>query len=57
MKMKRLFVAAALMIVSVGAALAQEMQLPEIPMDPQVRYGKLDNGLTRSEERRVGKEC
>ncbi len=46
MKMKRLFVAAALMIVSVGAALAQEMQLPEIPMDPQVRYGKLDNGLT-----------
>ena len=25
---------------------AQEMQMPPIPVDPNVRIGKLDNGLT-----------
>ena len=44
MKIKRFFVAAALMIVSSVAVMAQEM--PPIPIDPQVRIGKLDNGLT-----------
>ena len=45
MKLKRLFVAA-LMMFSMTALVAQEMQLPPIPVDPAVRIGKLDNGLT-----------
>ena len=45
MKLKRLFVAA-LMMFSMTAMVAQEMQLPTIPVDPDVRIGKLDNGLT-----------
>ena len=45
MKLKRLFVAA-LMMLSMTAMVAQEMQLPPIPVDPAVRIGKLDNGLT-----------
>ena len=44
MRIKRFFVAAALMVVSSVAVMAQEM--PPIPIDPQVRIGKLDNGLT-----------
>ena len=46
MKMKRFFVAAALALVSTVAVVAQDMQLPPIPIDDQVRIGKLDNGLT-----------
>ena len=48
MKLKKLFVAL-LAVVSMGAV-AQDMpagmQLPTIPVDPDVRIGKLDNGLT-----------
>ncbi len=42
MKLRRMFVAA-LMVIST-AVMAQ--QLPPIPVDPAVRIGKLDNGLT-----------
>jgi zinc protease len=44
MRIKRFFVAAALLITSAVAVMAQEM--PPIPIDDQVRIGKLDNGLT-----------
>jgi zinc protease len=43
MKLKRMFVAA-LMMFSMTAMMAQQM--PPIPVDPAVRIGKLDNGLT-----------
>jgi len=45
MKLKRIFVAL-LAFVSTATVVAQEMQLPPIPVDPAVRIGKLDNGLT-----------
>ena len=46
MKLRKLFVAA-LMLMSTVAVVAQNaMQLPSIPVDPDVRMGKLDNGLT-----------
>ena len=46
MKLRQLFVAA-LMLMSTAAVVAQNaMQLPPIPVDPDVRIGKLDNGLT-----------
>jgi len=45
MKLTRLFLAVVLMF-STTALVAQEMQLPPIPVDPAVRIGKLDNGLT-----------
>ena len=46
MKLRKLFVAA-LMLMSTVAVVAQNaMQLPPIPVDPDVRMGKLDNGLT-----------
>ena len=46
MKLRTLFVAA-LMLMSTAAVVAQDaMQLPPIPVDPDVRIGKLDNGLT-----------
>ena len=44
MKMKKLLMAA-LMLFSTTAMVAQEM-MPPIPVDPDVRMGKLDNGLT-----------
>ena len=39
---------AAVVLAFAGAAtmVAQEMQMPPIPVDPAVRIGKLDNGLT-----------
>ena len=43
--MKKLFTAV-LMMFSAVMLVAQEMQLPPIPVDPAVRIGKLDNGLT-----------
>ena len=43
MKFKKLFVAA-LMLFSATAMVAQQM--PPIPVDPDIRMGKLDNGLT-----------
>ena len=45
MRLQKWFVAA-LMFISSATMVAQEMQLPPIPVDPAVRIGKLDNGLT-----------
>lgn len=42
----RMFLAAVLAMFSATALVAQEMQMPPIPVDPAVRIGKLDNGLT-----------
>ena len=44
MKLKKVLMAA-LMLFSTTAMVAQ-MQMPPIPIDPDVRTGKLDNGLT-----------
>ena len=45
--MKRLFAALMLTLVSTVAMMAQDLsQLPAVPVDPDVRIGKLDNGLT-----------
>ena len=38
--------AAALALAGSAVMMAQEMQMPPIPVDPAVRVGKLDNGLT-----------
>ena len=45
MKLKRLFTAV-LVSFSMTAMMGQQIQLPPIPVDPAVRIGKLDNGLT-----------
>ena len=45
MKLRRLFVAV-LVSFCTTAMVAQQMQMPPIPVDPSVRIGKLDNGLT-----------
>ncbi|MBQ5577831.1 MAG: insulinase family protein, partial [Prevotella sp.] len=45
MKMRKLFVTLLLTIVGTMSMLAQ-MGMPSIPNDPDVRVGKLDNGLT-----------
>ena len=45
MKLKRVFAAALMMFITTAMA-AQQMQMPPIPVDPAVRIGKLDNGLT-----------
>ena len=42
MKLRKLLVA----VLAVFAGLAQAQQMPPIPSDPDVRVGKLDNGLT-----------
>ncbi len=44
MKLKKLFMALLVLVVCASAAFAQQM--PPIPMDPNVRVGKLENGLT-----------
>ena len=45
--MKRLFAALLLTLISTVAMTAQDLsQLPSVPVDPDVRIGKLDNGLT-----------
>ena len=46
MRIKHLLVAALLFITGSAAVVAQEMQLPPIPVDTAVRIGKLPNGLT-----------
>ena len=46
MKLKKLFLAVVLAMFGTTALVAQEMQMPPIPVDPAVRIGKLDNGLT-----------
>ena len=45
MKLKHLLVAALMLLVA-GSAMAQLTQMPPIPVDPEVRMGKLANGLT-----------
>ena len=45
MKLRKLFVAA-LMLMSIAAVAQEGMQMPQIPVDPDVCIGKLDNGLT-----------
>ena len=45
MKMKKLFLSLLLTIVGTVAMMAQ-MEMPSLPVDPDVRIGKLDNGLT-----------
>ena len=42
----RMFFAVVLTMFSATAMVAQQMQMPPIPVDPAVRIGKLDNGLT-----------
>jgi len=44
MKLRNVFVALLTMVSM--SMVAQEMQMPPIPVDPAVRIGKLDNGLT-----------
>jgi len=46
MNLKRFLVSALMLTVSTIAMVAQEMQMPPIPVDPDVRIGRLDNGLT-----------
>ena len=45
MKTKKLLLSVLVLFSSV-VMVAQEMQMPPIPVDPAVRIGKLDNGLT-----------
>ena len=45
MKIKKLFLSLLLTIVGTVAMMAQ-MEMPSLPVDPDVRIGKLDNGLT-----------
>ena len=42
MNLRKLFFAAVLLV----AGLAQAQEMPQMPVDPDVRIGKLDNGLT-----------
>ena len=44
--MRRMFTALLLALVSTTVTWAQEMQMPPVPIDPDVRIGKLENGLT-----------
>jgi zinc protease len=46
MKMKKFFAGALLFFAWTATTVAQEMQMPPIPVDKAVRIGKLDNGLT-----------
>ena len=48
MKTKKLLAMFVLAVASftTAAAQQQQMQMPPIPVDPDVRIGKLDNGLT-----------
>ena len=45
-KFKRLLCVWVLAVTGIMSVAAQEMQMPVIPVDPDVRIGKLDNGLT-----------
>ena len=46
MNMKRLFIALLLMMVAFSTNMVMAQQMPPIPVDPEVRIGKLDCGLT-----------
>lgn len=45
MKLRKIFVATVVSLLFVGNALAQR-QLPQVPVDKDVKIGQLDNGLT-----------
>ena len=36
----------AILLCSASSISAQQMQMPPVPVDPNVRIGKLENGLT-----------
>ena len=44
--MKKILLAAIALVTMLPTASAQQMQLPDLPLDPQVKMGRLDNGLT-----------
>ncbi|MCQ2072783.1 MAG: insulinase family protein [Bacteroidaceae bacterium] len=44
--MKRLFMTAALAIAALAMVQAQQPEMPKLPVDPAVRIGQLENGLT-----------
>jgi len=44
--MKKVYLIAATFFVAVSSLFAQQQQMPPIPVDKDVRIGKLDNGLT-----------
>ncbi len=46
MKMKKIFAAMFMMLMAFSANVAMAQQMPPIPVDDQVRVGKLDCGLT-----------
>ena len=46
MKLRFLFSAAVLAIATLLSAQGMEQMMQPLPLDPQTRYGKLDNGLT-----------
>jgi zinc protease len=47
MRLKHVFLGAFALILGVGAAGAQQLDMKaELPLDPDVRIGKLDNGMT-----------
>ena len=49
MKFKKFFVMAALLVS--GTAMMTAQQMPQMPVDKDVRIGKLDNGLTYPPQR------
>ena len=46
MKLRIFFSAAALAVATLLSAQGMEQMMQPLPLDPQTRYGKLDNGLT-----------
>ena len=44
--MKRIMMSLALAVAMLTGAKAQQLQIPDLPLDPAVKMGKLDNGLT-----------
>ena len=44
--MKRAYLFLATCFVAIGSVCGQQQQMPPIPIDKDVRIGKLDNGLT-----------
>ena len=46
MKLKSILMSVVLLVSGPAMVVAQEMQMPPIPIDQNVRIGKLDNGLT-----------
>lgn len=60
MKLRKLFVAAVLLTAASGVRAQQQGQMPPMPVDPEVKVGHLDNGLTyyiRHNEYPKGKAC